>query len=189
MEEFSFQAVSLIVIACLLGGVLIGYLIGRFVGKNDSARHSKATAQAIQAHDDYRQEVRTHFEHSAHIMSRMVDDYREMYQHLSSGAEQLTDSQPMRVVAPPAPEAITDQANAAVDADAQKTPDQASHPAPTPPTATDQVDTPASGEPGADPAQDKPSVDTDPPKPGAAAGAGNAEDDKARARRLSGNQA
>src|SRR5699024_115825 len=109
--------------ACLLIGLLIGWAMGRRQGINQSeADHRSATEE----HENYREDVRTHFEETSAIMSRMVEDYRQMYQHVSKGAGKLADIHPERVITPPpAPEAITadgdsdDDAPTEVKADAE----------------------------------------------------------------------
>src|SRR5699024_8999073 len=91
---------------------IFGYLIGHFLGGGKE----KAVKEAAKAHDEYREEVRDHFEQTSQIMSRMVDDYREMYRHMSEGAGKLANIHPEKVITPPpAPEAITDQDNPETD--------------------------------------------------------------------------
>lgn len=92
----------------IAGGVLIGLLVGYLIGSRLGGKKSTAVREAEKQHDDYKHEVREHFEQTSQIMSRMVDDYREMYQHLSSGAGKLANIHPERVITPPpSPEAIT----------------------------------------------------------------------------------
>src|SRR5699024_6241977 len=84
--------------------------------------------EAAKAHDEYREEVRDHFEQTSQIMSRMVDDYREMYRHMSEGAGKLANIHPEKVITPPpAPEAITaqDEADANTDTDTNAAADTA----------------------------------------------------------------
>lgn len=140
---------------CIIVGLLIGYAIGHVQHRGGG----KVAEQAAQAHDEYRADVHEHFEQTSKIMSRMVDDYREMYQHLSAGAGKLANIHPERVVTPPpAPEAITEQHEAdTANGDAETQVAQAAG------DATDAV------------------VGTDAPQVD--------EDEKARARRLSGNPA
>lgn len=180
---------------CIIVGLLIGYAIGHLQHKENG----EAAREAVRAHDDYRAQVNEHFEQSSKIMSRMVDDYREMYQHLSAGAGKLANIHPERVVTPPpAPEAITAQdenddpaaAHAssqrhqvAEDATADSDEAKAGHAA----TAT-TADAELAG------ADDSKATESAPATADAASddesdGAHSHEDVKARARRLSGNPA
>ena len=104
MANLSPVALILIVAACAAVALLIGYFLGsRFGGKK-----SVAMKEASEKHDSYKNDVREHFEQTSAIMSRMVDDYRDMYQHMADGAEKLAEMHPEKLVTPPpAPEAIT----------------------------------------------------------------------------------
>lgn len=176
MEELGPQTLVLAIVVCLIIGLLVGYLIGHFLGGGKG----KAVKEAAKAHDDYREEVRDHFEHTSQIMSRMVDDYREMYQHMSDGAGKLANIYPEKVITPPpAPEAITDQGEP--DTDAGQTPVQ--HDAGERDKAVEQKAEEPAGK------QDKAAPDA---TPDAAAGKDTQprdtadESEKERARRLSG---
>lgn len=104
MVNLSPVALVLIVVACAVVALLVGYFLGsRFGGKK-----SVAMREAQEKHDSYKNDVREHFEQTSAIMSRMVEDYRDMYQHMAEGAEKLADIHPERqVTPPPRPEAIT----------------------------------------------------------------------------------
>ncbi|MBO9470707.1 DUF1043 family protein [Endozoicomonas sp. G2_2] len=104
MANLSPVALILIVVVCAVVALLIGYFLGsRFGGKK-----SVAMKEATEKHDSYKNDVREHFEQTSAIMSRMVDDYRDMYQHMAEGAEKLAEMHPEKLVTPPpAPEAIT----------------------------------------------------------------------------------
>ncbi|MES1924396.1 DUF1043 family protein [Salinisphaera sp. T31B1] len=102
-----------VLILILVVGVVIALVIGYFLGSRFGGKKSVAMKEATEKHDSYRNDVREHFEQTSAIMSRMVDDYRDMYEHLSDGAEKLADMHPEKLVTPPpAPEAITREANA-----------------------------------------------------------------------------
>jgi len=104
MANLSPGILILILVICAIVALIIGYVVGsRFGGKK-----SVAMKEATEKHDGYKHDVREHFEQTSAIMSRMVDDYRDMYQHMSEGAEKLADLHPEKLVTPPpAPEAIT----------------------------------------------------------------------------------
>ncbi len=97
-----------VLILILVVGVVVALLIGYFLGSRFGGKKSVAMKEATEQHDTYKNDVREHFEQTSAIMSRMVDDYRDMYEHLSDGAEKLADMHPEKLVTPPpAPEAIT----------------------------------------------------------------------------------
>jgi len=110
MANLSPAVLILILVIAAVVALLIGYVVGsRFGGKK-----SVAMKEATEQHDTYKSDVREHFEQTSAIMSRMVDDYRDMYEHLSDGAERLADMHPeKRITPPPSPEAITSDRSAA----------------------------------------------------------------------------
>lgn len=118
-----------VLIIILLICVIVAFLIGYFLGSRLGGKQSVAMREVQEKHDGYKNDVREHFEQTSAIMSRMVDDYRDMYQHMSEGAEKLADMHPQKLVTPPpAPEAIT---RAATDEDASgaaKSPHRAGSP-------------------------------------------------------------
>lgn len=106
MEGFGFDALWIILGGCVVIALGLGFLAGFYLGGDKD----KAVKEAQQAHDDYREDVHEHFEQTSQIMSRMVEDYRQMYEHMSEGADKLADMHQERVITPPpAPEAITAQ--------------------------------------------------------------------------------
>jgi len=99
-------------VAIILIGVGIGVvalLIGYFLGTRFGGKKSVAMREAKEKHDSYKNDVREHFEQTSAIMSRMVEDYRDMYQHMAEGADKLADiHREKHVTPPPEPEAITE---------------------------------------------------------------------------------
>lgn len=105
-----------------LTGLFIGYLVWARTLKTkteqlkqlerrerDNHNEHQVERDALDhAHQAYRGEVRNHFDHTSQLMSKMVDNYRQMYQHLATGAQQLADMHEIKQgVAAPPPEAIT----------------------------------------------------------------------------------
>lgn len=104
MENMSPGILILIFVAIGVVALAVGYFLGsRFGGKK-----SVAMREVREKHDGYKNDVREHFEQTSAIMSRMVDDYRDMYKHMAEGAEKLAEMHPEKLVTPPpAPETIT----------------------------------------------------------------------------------
>lgn len=104
MANLSPNAIILIGVGIGVVALLIGYFLGtRFGGKK-----SVAMREATEKHNNYKNDVREHFEQTSAIMSRMVEDYRDMYQHMAEGADKLADiHREKHITPPPEPEAIT----------------------------------------------------------------------------------
>tara|TARA_B100000929_G_C15300847_1_gene350311 strand:+ start:62 stop:514 length:453 start_codon:yes stop_codon:yes gene_type:complete len=85
--------------------LLAGYFIGNKAGGGGADR-SDEIAKHKQAHDDFRGDVREHFQQTAAIMSRMAEDYRDMHQHMSQGAERLADMDREKLAAPANPQSL-----------------------------------------------------------------------------------
>lgn len=95
-----------IAIAVAVGaiGVLVGYWLGTRMG----GHNTEPMRELNREHKVYKEEVREHFEQVSATMTRMVEDYREMYQHVAKGAEKLADMHHETVIEPPPkPETIT----------------------------------------------------------------------------------
>ncbi len=84
-----------IVLVALFG---IGLGCGIFMGRNkdDSGDKIKQLQgdleQAKVDMDAYRKQVGEHFGQTAELFNKMTSDYRDLYQHLAGGAQQLCDS-------------------------------------------------------------------------------------------------
>jgi uncharacterized membrane-anchored protein YhcB (DUF1043 family) len=95
-----------IAIAVAVGaiGVLVGYWLGTRMG----GHNTEPMRELNREHNAYKEDVREHFEQVSATMTRMVEDYREMYHHVAKGAEKLADMHHETVIEPPPkPEAIT----------------------------------------------------------------------------------
>lgn len=83
----------------LFAGFAVGLAVGWWSAlqrKDDSSdvinelKREVESAQA--AHRAYEQSVTTHFANTAQLLQRMHDDYRSIYAHIASGAQELCDS-------------------------------------------------------------------------------------------------
>ena len=91
-------AVSAVI--ALLAGYFIGNKAGGGVDRSDEIAKQK------QENNDFRGDVREHFQQTAAIMSRMAEDYRDMHQHMSQGAERLADMDREKLAAPSNPQSL-----------------------------------------------------------------------------------
>ncbi len=72
---------------CLLGGVIV-YLTQKTRGGGKTAR------QVQSEFADYREQVQTHFDKTSDLFRGMTQQYRDLYTHLSSGAQTLCETTP-----------------------------------------------------------------------------------------------
>lgn len=92
-------------IVCLAIGVAVGLLIARRVDSNSPGKveELEARIQELQRfHDDYREHVSDHFSTTADLVQQMTDSYRDVYQHLARGAQDLCNDEIAARLLPPA---------------------------------------------------------------------------------------
>jgi len=81
----------LIAIGCLVAGIIIGVVFAsrlntspaRVLELENQIRDLKDT------HNNYRDNVSDHFSMTAELFQHMTESYKEVYQHLASGAQEL----------------------------------------------------------------------------------------------------
>lgn len=79
-------------IVCLAVGLVAGMLIAkRFSGSNPAKVSELETrVQELQRHHaQYRDDVSSHFNTTAELVQQMTESYRDVYQHLAGGAQDL----------------------------------------------------------------------------------------------------
>lgn len=81
----------------LIGAValIIGGLIGFMVGSSGCSKSSKLSSQLEEAQknlDNYKAEVNAHFEKTAELVNNLTNSYKDVHQHLASGAQGLCQS-------------------------------------------------------------------------------------------------
>jgi len=76
-------------------GIACGWALGmRRKSKRDVIIDLETRLErAIESRADYEAEVAEHFARTAELLNRMTQDYREVYNHLASGAENLCDGE------------------------------------------------------------------------------------------------
>lgn len=82
----------LIGIAAFAIGIAIGIVSAGKLGRTDPARIRELERQldALQRrHDSYRSSVSEHFSTTAELVQNMTESYRDVYQHLAGGAQNL----------------------------------------------------------------------------------------------------
>ena len=135
MEPVLFNTIGALLI--LAAGTGLGFWIGNRRRSGDSAKASEVQ----EAFDDYRRNVTEHFGQTADHFQAIGKQYRELYEHMASGAEALCDIED-RSGTLSFPKAV---APALTDADAA-----AASPTPEPGAASDQPDAASGTAEGAD---------------------------------------
>lgn len=69
-----------------------GFFLGRqsAPGKQEAGELKNQLAGAEKSLSDYRQDVNQHFQQTAHLLGRLTENHRNLYQHLALGAQDLT---------------------------------------------------------------------------------------------------
>lgn len=77
----------IVVLICLVGGIWLGRYTAPGVEKAREMEQERDEANAELQR--YREDVRTHFEKTAHLFNSVTGSYRQLYEHLASGSERL----------------------------------------------------------------------------------------------------
>jgi uncharacterized membrane-anchored protein YhcB (DUF1043 family) len=86
MEQFSVNGLMLIISVCV-----IAFFIGRLTSKErkDKKRLEMELEQSREELKNYRSEVTSHFQETAHKVNALTENYRNVYEHLARGAQSL----------------------------------------------------------------------------------------------------
>lgn len=79
----------LISVAALVVGALIGYLMGRAGGGNNQAEIAAQLEDTKKELEEYKAEVTTHFEKTAELVNNLTNSYKDVHEHLATGAQGL----------------------------------------------------------------------------------------------------
>jgi len=83
--------------AYIIGGgvaiLLIGLGLGFWAAQLRSGKQVAKAADVQQQFDDYRESVTAHFGRTAEHFQTISQEYRELYEHMASGADALIDPQ------------------------------------------------------------------------------------------------
>jgi uncharacterized protein len=99
----------LIGIVCLAIGVAGGLLLARRFNTTNPSRVDELEnrIQELQRfHADYRENVSEHFNTTAELVQQMTDSYRDVYQHLARGAQDLCNDEVASRLLPSAENAL-----------------------------------------------------------------------------------
>lgn len=78
-------------VGCLAVGIAIGFVLaGRTTSNPQKISDLEQQLQDLQrSHARYREEVSEHFSMTAELVQQMTDSYKDVYQHLATGAQEL----------------------------------------------------------------------------------------------------
>ena len=116
--------------------LLIGVGLGFWLAHLRSGKQVAKVADVQKQFDDYRQNVTEHFGRTAKHFQAIGEQYRELYEHMASGADSLIDPQamdeklsliPAENIAPPADDNESDAKSTTVESTSE-TKDDADEP-------------------------------------------------------------
>ena len=89
------MSIWLIAIGCLVVGIVTGVAFASRL--NTSPSHVQELENQIrslkESHNEYKDNVSDHFSLTAELFQHMTESYREVYQHLANGAQDLCSSE------------------------------------------------------------------------------------------------
>ncbi|MBT8131031.1 MAG: DUF1043 family protein [Gammaproteobacteria bacterium] len=93
---YDFRSIDFWVIAGtgLALGLIVGWLLSLLVQRKNAG--GKNVSQLRREMEDYRSEVNEHFSRTAELFKESTEKYRDLYDHLAGGAQQLADDLPDR---------------------------------------------------------------------------------------------
>ncbi len=86
----------------LLTGLLVGLIVGLVIGAavilmfQRRQTGNKTVLELQQEHTEFREQVADHFVETAGLVNRLTDSYKEVFDHLQSGAQTLVDPQTLQ---------------------------------------------------------------------------------------------
>jgi uncharacterized membrane-anchored protein YhcB (DUF1043 family) len=90
----------LIAIGAAVVGLLIGLLVGRGISPDKQKQRDleRNVDQLLQQQKDYQHKVAEHFTDTATLLNNMAESYRDVHNHLASGAQALCDDQTQSIL-------------------------------------------------------------------------------------------
>ena len=87
--------IYLAAITCLAVGVVVGVLFASKlnIGSSRVQELESQVRTLRENHNEYRDSVSDHFSMTAELVQHMTESYKEVYQHLASGAQDLCSSE------------------------------------------------------------------------------------------------
>jgi uncharacterized membrane-anchored protein YhcB (DUF1043 family) len=99
-------------IICLALGIVLGVMFSRRAGGN-SSRIKELESQIIaieERHEQYKGDVSEHFDVTSELVQQMTQSYRDVYQHLAMGAQDLCTTEVANKMLPVGSDAVFEAA-------------------------------------------------------------------------------
>jgi uncharacterized membrane-anchored protein YhcB (DUF1043 family) len=96
-------------IACLAVGSALGFLLAKKTNTSSPAKISELEQQLLElqrVHARYKEEVSEHFSTTADLVQQMTDSYKDIYQHLATGAQDLCSGEVANKLLPTSPQSM-----------------------------------------------------------------------------------
>ncbi len=81
--------VWLIPVLTLVGGIIIGVILARVLQRTAPEKTQHQLDELQERFDSYQSEVVTHFNTTASLVKKLTQNYQDVQEHLSTGAERL----------------------------------------------------------------------------------------------------
>lgn len=81
--------VWLIPVLTLVGGIILGLILARVMRRAAPGKTQRQLDDLQERFDSYQSEVVTHFNTTANLVKKLTQNYQDVQQHLSQGAERL----------------------------------------------------------------------------------------------------
>jgi uncharacterized membrane-anchored protein YhcB (DUF1043 family) len=100
--------VWLIGISCLALGVVLGVVFARRLNTTPTrVKELESQVKSLeQNHDQYKDDVSDHFNMSAELIQQMTESYKDVYQHLAMGAQDLCSGEVAEKLLPAGSDAV-----------------------------------------------------------------------------------
>ncbi|MCB1672969.1 MAG: DUF1043 family protein [Gammaproteobacteria bacterium] len=105
--------VWLIAIGCLALGIIVGVLsANRLSGTPTRIKELEGQVKGLEErHDQYKDDVSEHFNVTADLVQQLTQSYRDVYQHLATGAQDLCTAEVANKLLPAGADAVFDTAS------------------------------------------------------------------------------
>ena len=119
------MSIWFIAVGCLAVGIVLGTAFTRQLG-SQAARVKELEEKIermIESHEEYRENVSQHFDVTSVLINQMTGKYKEVYEHLASGAQDLCSTEVAEKLLPIQSDAVFEKettSNEPVQLDAPK---------------------------------------------------------------------
>lgn len=93
------SAAWIAVLIAILAGTGLGYWLAQLTQRKTNG--GKSVTELRQEHEQFRDQVTEHFAETAQLVNQLTDSYKAVFDHLSSGAQQLADTDKLQQRLPP----------------------------------------------------------------------------------------